>query len=96
MDKSGQFLPAKVPGTVHTDLFENGLIPHPFVGNNELKLQWISDERWQYVLEFELSKEQLKNQNIPWLKWQEAPDHFLKENTLYGLKSVSLINFERL
>ncbi len=64
MDKSGQFLPAKVPGTIHTDLFENGLIPHPFVGNNELELQWISDERWQYVLEFELTKKQLKNQNI--------------------------------
>jgi len=64
MDNPQEFLPAKVPGTVHTDLFENGLIPHPFVGNNELKLQWISDERWQYVLEFELSKEQLKNQNI--------------------------------
>nr|AIA93444.1 CAZy families GH2 protein [uncultured Geobacillus sp.] len=56
MDNPKEFLPAKVPGTVHTDLFENGLIPHPFVGNNELELQWISDERWQYVLEFELTK----------------------------------------
>ncbi len=64
MDNLQEFLPAKVPGTVHTDLFENGLIPHPFVGNNEQKLQWISEKNWVYQTEFKLTKEQLKNQNI--------------------------------
>ena len=63
IDNPKGFLPAKVPGSVHADLFENEWIPHPFVGNNESDLQWISNERWQYVLEFELTQEQLNNQN---------------------------------
>ncbi len=33
--------PAKVPGTVQTDLLRNKLIPNPFYGTNESKLQWI-------------------------------------------------------
>lgn len=61
---SKEFFLAKVPGCIHTDLFENGKIPHPFVGNNEFELQWISDESWVYENEFELTKKQLKNQNI--------------------------------
>ena len=36
-----EWLPAKVPGTVHTDLLENGEIPDPFYGTNEKGLQWI-------------------------------------------------------
>lgn len=55
--------PASVPGCIHTDLFENELIPHPFVGDNEVRLQWISDKHWVYESEFILNKEQLKTQN---------------------------------
>jgi len=35
------WLPATVPGTVHTDLLANGVIPDPFYGDNERRLQWI-------------------------------------------------------
>jgi beta-mannosidase len=55
---------AKVPGTIHTDLFENQLIPNPFVGTNEKELQWIENENWEYETKFNLSKTELKNQNI--------------------------------
>ena len=40
--------PATVPGSVHTDLFINHLIPDPFLGNNEKQLQWIENEDWEY------------------------------------------------
>lgn len=55
---------AKIPGCVHTDLFANELIPHPFVGSNELGLQWVSEKSWVYRTEFKLTKDQLKNQNV--------------------------------
>lgn len=55
---------AKVPGTIHTDLFENKLIPDPFLGTNEKQLQWIENENWEYETKFILSKTELKNQNI--------------------------------
>ena len=55
---------ATIPGTVHTDLFQNQLIPDPFFGNNEKQLQWIENENWEYETHFALSKSELENQNI--------------------------------
>ena len=55
---------AKVPGTIHTDLFANKIIPDPFLGTNEKELQWIENENWEYETKFNLSKSELKNQNI--------------------------------
>lgn len=57
------WLPAKVPGTVHTDLYNNKIIPNPFFGNNEKELQWIENETWEYQTSFKISKEESKNQN---------------------------------
>ncbi len=57
------WLPAKVPGTVHSDLYNNKIIPNPFFGNNEKDLQWIENETWEYQTSFKISKEELKNQN---------------------------------
>lgn len=55
---------ATVPGTIHTDLFKNQLIPNPFLGTNEKDLQWIENENWEYETKFNLSKSEFKNQNI--------------------------------
>ena len=55
---------ATIPGTVHTDLFQNQLIPDPFYGANETQLQWIENENWEYETHFTISKVELKNQNI--------------------------------
>lgn len=57
------WLPAKIPGTVHTDLYNNKIIPNPFFGNNEKDLQWIENETWEYQTSFKISKEELNNQN---------------------------------
>jgi beta-mannosidase len=40
--------PATVPGTVHTDLMEAGLIPDPFLGLNEIGLAWLHRSSWVY------------------------------------------------
>ncbi len=58
-----QWLPTKVPGTVHTDLLANNLIPDPFIGANEKQLQWIENEDWQYQTTFTISKTELNHQN---------------------------------
>ncbi|EEF25241.1 conserved hypothetical protein, partial [Ricinus communis] len=44
---------AKVPGTVHTDLLANQLIPDPYVGAAEAGLQWIGLADWEYRTRFD-------------------------------------------
>ncbi|GGI99038.1 beta-mannosidase [Alicyclobacillus cellulosilyticus] len=48
------WLPAKVPGCVHTDLLRNGRIPDPFYGTNERRLQWIDKQDWEYETTFDV------------------------------------------
>ncbi|UZR98358.1 beta-mannosidase [Chondrinema litorale] len=55
---------ATVPGSVHTDLINNHVIEDPFYRLNELDLQWIDKEDWEYKTTFELSKEDLNWQQI--------------------------------
>lgn len=55
---------ATIPGTVHTDLYENQLIPDPFYGANEKQLQWIENENWEYETTFLLSEKEISNENI--------------------------------
>ncbi|MDP3915229.1 MAG: glycoside hydrolase family 2 protein [Bacteroidota bacterium] len=43
-----EWLPATVPGSVHTDLLQNGLIKDPFYRLNEHDLQWIDKVNWEY------------------------------------------------
>lgn len=42
------WMPANVPGTVHTDLMHNAQIPDPFIGTAETEVQWINDLQWMY------------------------------------------------
>ena len=63
--KSNKWLNATVPSAVHLDLLKNRIIKDPFVGSNEIDLQWISDTDWHYKLVFKpdsslLNKEQIK------------------------------------
>lgn len=51
------WMPATVPGTVHTDLFANGVIGDPFKDNNEIKQQWVELENWEYLTVFSVDKE---------------------------------------
>ena len=55
-----KWLPATVPGTVHQDLIHHKLLPDPFYGTNEKKIQWVEDEDWEYKTCFVVTEEQLK------------------------------------
>lgn len=52
--------PAEVPGTVHQDLIRHELLPAPFYGTNEEKIQWVENEDWEYRTAFNVTAEQLK------------------------------------
>lgn len=47
---------AQVPGSVHTDLLANGLIPDPFAGAAEASLQWVGLADWEYCERFGLDE----------------------------------------
>ena len=49
-----EWLPAHVPGGVHTDLLALGRIPDPFVADNELKVQWVAESDWEYQCSFQV------------------------------------------
>ena len=46
------WLPASVPGCVHTDLLTLELIPDPYFGTNEDSVQWVSQKVWEYRTHF--------------------------------------------
>ncbi len=56
--------PGTVPGGVHTDLLAAGCIPDPFVGDNELSVQWVAEKDWQYSRTFEVTKEMLDEERV--------------------------------
>ena len=53
-----------VPSVVQQSLYENGLIPHPYLGTVENQLLWISDHPWDYTLRFDVDKELLEKQVV--------------------------------
>ncbi len=46
------WLPATVPGCVHTDLMHAGVIPDPFVRLNEHGVAWVDERDWVYETTF--------------------------------------------
>ncbi len=46
-------VPAVVPGTVHTDLLAAGLVPDPYLDDNEALLAWVGLTDWVYSCAFE-------------------------------------------
>lgn len=51
--KNGESVPARVPGDTHSALAEAGRIPDPYVGTNELDVQWVGREDWLYERAFD-------------------------------------------
>ena len=49
-----QNIPATVPGCVHNDLLQAGLIPDPYFEMNSLQCGWVSDYWWTYITDFEM------------------------------------------
>ncbi len=61
-----EWLPATVPGGVHTDLLALGRIPDPFVGDNEKHVAWVAESDWEYRYNFTADAALLDQQQI-WL-----------------------------
>lgn len=59
-----EWMKCEVPGTVHTDLLNLGLIEDPFFEDNELELGWISECDWIYKTSFDLPDEFKKDSPV--------------------------------
>jgi beta-mannosidase len=59
-----EWLPATVPGGVHTDLLALGKIPDPFVADNELKVMWVAENDWEYRRSFTVDADLLAQENV--------------------------------
>lgn len=62
--KENKWYKATVPGTVHTDLLDNKLIPDPYYRDNESKLQWIDKADWEYKTAFSVDVQILSKKKI--------------------------------
>ena len=61
---SSEWLPAVVPGTVHTDLMKNKRIPDPYYRDNEEKVQWVSKRDWEYQTYIDLDAKILAKKHL--------------------------------
>ncbi len=55
---------AQVPGVVQTDLLAAHLIPDPFYGDNESRLQWIGLTDWEYRTTFQIDASTLQRERV--------------------------------
>ena len=57
------WLKASVPGSVHTDLINNGIIEDPYFRLNERKVQWVDKKDWVYQTTFNIVGQEFSKQN---------------------------------
>ncbi len=55
-----QWYAAEVPGSVQRDLVRHNVLPDPFYGTNEKKVQWVEDENWDFRKTFTVTADQLQ------------------------------------
>jgi len=51
---------AAVPGCIHADLQNNGLIEYPYYRDSEKNVEWISHSDWEYCCEIEIIPEEME------------------------------------
>ena len=56
--------PAQVPGVVQTDLLTDKIIPDPFYGDNEARLQWIGLTDWEYRTTLKVDATVLQQEHV--------------------------------
>ena len=57
-------LPVNVPSVVQQNLYDAGLIPHPYLGTVEETLLWISDHPWTYATHFNVDQKMLEKDMV--------------------------------
>ncbi len=50
--QSVDWLPATIPGHVHLDLVDNGIVADPFTDRREIGCAWVDETDWTYQTEF--------------------------------------------
>lgn len=54
----------EMPSMVQRELIRRDLVPHPFVGENEEEIQWVSDRNWIYRTSFDLRPDELEDYRL--------------------------------
>ncbi|MDR0507369.1 MAG: glycoside hydrolase family 2 protein [Dysgonamonadaceae bacterium] len=62
--RGNNWYPATVPGVVHTDLMNNGIIEDPYFRLNERGVQWVDKEDWEYKTTLAVTQEIFEKDNI--------------------------------
>jgi len=57
-----QFI-TNIPNEVHSDLYKNRVMEHPFFGDNEKRTQWVAKKDWVYEKEFDVDSSFLLKEN---------------------------------
>ncbi|HTN69426.1 MAG TPA: glycoside hydrolase family 2 protein [Dysgonamonadaceae bacterium] len=52
---------ATIPGSVQQDLIRLNILPDPYFGTNEEKVQWVEDENWDFKKSFQLTAKDLQH-----------------------------------
>ena len=62
----GEFIniESNVPGCIHTDLLDNGLIDDPYYRDNEERQMWIGTTDWAYERSFDIDRAFLSHKHI--------------------------------
>ena len=81
---------ATIPGSIHTDLLKNNIIPDPFFRSNESKLQWITERQWIYRLYFQPEKEifNKKNKTLFFAGIDTYADIYLNEEKILSTNNM--------
>ena len=58
------WIPVSIPGEVHVALMEAGLIPDPFVADNELAVKWVARADWAFEGVIQVSEEMLSQDRV--------------------------------
>jgi beta-mannosidase len=64
MAETDEWMPATVPGGVHTDLLDIGLISDPFVSDHEKDVMWVAEKDWVYSYTFKPDAEILDEEKV--------------------------------
>ncbi len=59
-----EWIPVDLPGEVHLALLRVGKIPDPFVGENELHVQWVAERDWEFKGLIQVSDQILSQEKI--------------------------------
>lgn len=73
----------QVPSMVQRELIRRELIPHPFVGQHEEQIQWVSDRNWIYRTSFDLRSDELEGYRLR-LFWIDTFSEIYLNGALLG------------